>query len=414
MWATVRHGLFHPVLDRMTVINSVLEKNRMDQLEKQVLAMANETLGRRRPISINFVSDSEILDMGRARANYERVVRLAEAELVKFRYRDTLNGTDTQAQVQALAKAAFHIPGQLLNKEELLHIQYEVGMDNCMMVRDPPTCDPKAKFRSIDGTCNNLQNPLWGASKIPFRRLLPQRYEDGIQQPRGYFQARNMDFINRGPFDAPNPSVRLISRTVHTDEPIDDPIHTHMMMQWGQFLDHDITLAPEFTEEDCPQSLCEFSEECIPIQVRPNEPITGDDKCLFFPRSIPVCDNHGEFSVRNQLNLLTSYIDGSQIYGSDKLQAAFLRSFTSGKLRTGRSALKRGKPSLPYEKRRNAQGTGCPERLSRCFVSGDPRTNEQVRMNNLTHLQHTAKCKSPYPSITLNVANISLPTYVRT
>ena len=42
-----------------------------------------------------------------------------------------------------------------------------------------------SKYRSIDGTCNNLANPLWGASLTAFRRLLPAQYEDGFNQPIG-------------------------------------------------------------------------------------------------------------------------------------------------------------------------------------------------------------------------------------
>lgn len=40
-------------------------------------------------------------------------------------------------------------------------------------------CNPKAKFRSITGICNNLKNPFQGASKIPLQRIARDRYEDG-------------------------------------------------------------------------------------------------------------------------------------------------------------------------------------------------------------------------------------------
>lgn len=36
------------------------------------------------------------------------------------------------------------------------------------------------RVRNIDGTCNNLANPLQGAAKTPQPRLVPgNRYEDG-------------------------------------------------------------------------------------------------------------------------------------------------------------------------------------------------------------------------------------------
>jgi hypothetical protein len=40
------------------------------------------------------------------------------------------------------------------------------------------------------------------------------------------------------------PSARVVTQIVHPTYSRDDRINTHMIMQWGQFLDHDITLTP--------------------------------------------------------------------------------------------------------------------------------------------------------------------------
>ena len=46
-----------------------------------------------------------------------------------------------------------------------------------------------AKFRAIDGSCNNFQNPLWGSSLTSFKRLLPAEYENHFNTPIGkYFK----------------------------------------------------------------------------------------------------------------------------------------------------------------------------------------------------------------------------------
>ena len=42
-----------------------------------------------------------------------------------------------------------------------------------------PVCNFNSLFRTIDGTCNNIHNPRYGAAKIPLRRLVPNTYEDG-------------------------------------------------------------------------------------------------------------------------------------------------------------------------------------------------------------------------------------------
>ena len=44
----------------------------------------------------------------------------------------------------------------------------------------PVSCVTTSEFRTIDGTCNNLQFPLWGSAKTPQLRMIAQnRYEDG-------------------------------------------------------------------------------------------------------------------------------------------------------------------------------------------------------------------------------------------
>jgi len=36
-----------------------------------------------------------------------------------------------------------------------------------------------AKYRTIDGSCNNLENPLWGSYLSQFERFMNPKYEDG-------------------------------------------------------------------------------------------------------------------------------------------------------------------------------------------------------------------------------------------
>ena len=41
------------------------------------------------------------------------------------------------------------------------------------------TCDDTEVYRTADGTCNNLDNPLWGSAGIQHLRLLPNAYRNG-------------------------------------------------------------------------------------------------------------------------------------------------------------------------------------------------------------------------------------------
>lgn len=40
-------------------------------------------------------------------------------------------------------------------------------------------CQSTKKYRTLDGSCNNLKNPYIGSSFQPFARFLPPEYDDG-------------------------------------------------------------------------------------------------------------------------------------------------------------------------------------------------------------------------------------------
>lgn len=48
-------------------------------------------------------------------------------------------------------------------------------------------CNAKYKYRSLEGTCNNLRHPKWGSKLQPFGRLLPADYVDGLSEPKASF-----------------------------------------------------------------------------------------------------------------------------------------------------------------------------------------------------------------------------------
>ena len=54
--------------------------------------------------------------------------------------------------------------------------------DTCPVA--PTRCVKDAKYRTVDGTCNNKDHPEWGQSNIQLQRLLPPEYEDGVESPR--------------------------------------------------------------------------------------------------------------------------------------------------------------------------------------------------------------------------------------
>lgn len=51
--------------------------------------------------------------------------------------------------------------------------------------REAPRCNPASRrYRTHDGTCNNLRHPRWGSAQMPFHRFLQPEYHDGIEDVR--------------------------------------------------------------------------------------------------------------------------------------------------------------------------------------------------------------------------------------
>ena len=256
-------------------------------------------------------------------------------------------------------------------------------LSGCLIQRrSPPNCSDTCfhrHYRSFDGTCNNLDKPLWGSSSYPFLRLLNPSYEDGIGLPVGWSSGDR-------------PSAREVSQRLIKNTKVDvSTEYTHMLMQIGQFLDHDFTLAPvtpsqvSFRTGQYCDNLCTNELPCFPIPVPP-----GDSRitrsCISFTRTSAVCGTGAASLIaskeairREQINALTSFIDASHIYGSDEETASKLRGNTGqGKLMIGQlSPHSQDKHLLPFDEYSIVQcDTGRMD--DRCFLAGDERVNEQV------------------------------------
>lgn len=319
--------------------------------------------------------------LGTARLQYEDMVRRAERKMSE-RQRMAVVSTQTAEEKAAdIAEELFHIPGSMLTSQEIAHMWQESGCEEALVTADC-TIPTVFQFRTPDGTCNNLERPTDGAARTSFRRLIPGQYEDGVSTLRGGLQNRFFDFLPATPFTPPNPSARLISSSVIIDKVQEEDPFTHILMQWGQFLDHDLDLAPEL-EAECEH--CEFTDICEPVRVLPTDPAFGNDTqnegdCLPFRRSLPTCDTSlpGSFAPREQINDITSFIDGSMVYGSSEELSNALREFRGGRLLVGPN-FPANQPSLPVINEETREFIACPNRDD-CFLCGDARCNEQISL----------------------------------
>jgi len=243
----------------------------------------------------------------------------------------------------------------------------------CHKEENHSPCDHTFKYRTFNGWCNNLNSPQYGKSISPLLRFLPAQYDDAISRPR---------FRSIG--SKPLPSPRLVSIVVHADVSDLHTRYTLMLMQYGQFLDHDITLTPvnkgvHNNILDC--RACDSSQtvhpECWPIPVPRNDPYfpalnisSGRPHCIAFTRSLP---GQQRLGPREQLNQNTAFLDSSQIYGQNICQAEGLREFRNGRLNMTLPPHGRGKNLMPTTKSNDE----CKAESGKCFVAGDHRASEQ-------------------------------------
>lgn len=212
------------------------------------------------------------------------------------------------------------------------------GGDRDRPPREPQPPEAIEEIRSIDGTGNNLEDPLLGSAHRELRRLVDSNYEDAISEPGG----------------ADRPSAREVSNAVAAQEEslLSARGLSDIVWQWGQFLDHDITLTEEAGETDA-----EAFNIAVPAGDPFFDPFRTSTQEIHFTRSA-VADGTGVDSPAEQINAATSFIDGSMVYGSSEEVAASLRSFEGGRLLTSENNL------LPIAE-------------SGFFYAGDVRANEQ-------------------------------------
>jgi len=239
-----------------------------------------------------------------------------------------------------------------------------------------PRCNPNAKFRTIDGSCNNLRNPKAGMSFTPVQRVLPNAYADGLFEPR---------VLSRS--GKPLPSGRVVTNKVLGNEEVPDPDFTAMLVAFGQFLDHDIDHIPFQRAEDGEGIECcdeeggfrepETEEEkvfCFPIEVPAGDdaiPTPGFRKpgCINFVRSVSAPTTSCQPGPLEQINQITHWLDSSNVYGSLEEVAKSLRQFKDGLMRT---SLVRGQEFLPIDPEEVCRG-----KTQQCALGGDLRVNEQ-------------------------------------
>uniref|UniRef100_A0A8C9RXB9 Thyroid peroxidase n=1 Tax=Scleropages formosus TaxID=113540 RepID=A0A8C9RXB9_SCLFO len=273
------------------------------------------------------------------------------------------------------------------------------NLSGCPKPLKPNSC-PKnclsTKYRTISGICNNRYNPLWGAANAALARWLPAEYEDEESQPKGW----NPGHLYNG-FTLP--LVREVSNKImqrSSEHVLEDDAYSQMLVDWGQYIDHDISFTPQCTTKsafpgglDC-LTTCENRNPCFPMKIPPKDRLFGTRRCLPFFRSSPAClpldlEMLHTKSQRQQMNAITSFLDASVVYGHTEALEHQLRNLSSpeGHLAVNGDFSDRGLPFLPFVPRRPSrcfQDAVDPHggRVE-CFLAGDSRASEILTLSTL-------------------------------
>lgn len=163
-----------------------------------------------------------------------------------------------------------------------------------------------------------------------------------------------------------------------------------MLMQWGQFLDHDFVFTPNFADESSGPNSLPAARSCV-----------ENGRPVAHPECIPICGQTGEtdptkrcidlrrsaagqttLGPREQTNGNTHFLDGSHIYGSSVEEQRALRTFSGGLMKTQRIQNREQLPSQSQAGIRSPDSCAAPGDQN-CFVAGDGRARENPGLTTL-------------------------------
>jgi len=287
-----------------------------------------------------------------------------------------------------------HRSKRRVNETDLLSekvIKKLMEFSGCKINLKEKQCSQKClvkKYRTITGECNNFEHPYWGATNLPLTRWRPSQYENNFNSPRGWNQNRLYNSF-------PLPLVRKVSNDIMStmnNDVTDDPDYSHLLVVWGQYVDHDMDFTPQSLSTSSFQGLtdcrttCENKFPCFPMMVPDDDPRITTRRCIPFFRSAAVCGTGhtsslvGSVKAREQINSINAFVDGSALYGNTESQARELRDLKSdsGLMKSNKRFNDGGREYLPFnpvnpcvQDRFDVSGETIP-----CFKAGDGRASE--------------------------------------
>lgn len=254
-----------------------------------------------------------------------------------------------------------------LASEYVDNIRRSLGVDGC-----PPII-------TVSGLCNNWKNTKSGSTLQEF--FVPQPFE----RP------------NSATFAAMKPNVRAVSNSImkQTETKIAPANANFLFVIFGQFIDHEIVLTP--SERIDPHS-------SVPILDPKTQEFMSFTRAAILRYEYEKCCSAGYSNTKRvwdgiPFNRLTSFIDGSAVYGSSHLRVNTLRKFKHGLLIAQHVD---NEELMPFNNPQQVQFTvhNEPSDFDRfLFASGDVRANENAflaAVHTLFVREHNRICNLLY------------------
>ncbi len=221
--------------------------------------------------------------------------------------------------------------------------------------------------RTLDGSGNNVVHSDWGQAGTQYLRVAAPNYADGVAQmvagpPSRYISNREFNDVGQNLF-----SENAVSQ---------------WGWAWGQFMDHDFGLRDESPAEHAPIAFAATD---------PLEGFQNDFGVIDFFRT-PAAQGTGIVTPRQQINTISSYIDGSGVYGVTDSRLEWLRDGpVDGDMANNSARLLLPDNYLPRADARGNPDAAPPMDLmgplvgrpDKAVVAGDVRANENIALTSI-------------------------------
>ncbi|CAL1295682.1 unnamed protein product [Larinioides sclopetarius] len=300
-----------------------------------------------------------------------KVFCLADSEQCSYAGRNSKKSSQISFRDEANSDAGLSECGNESHYEPTDVEAHTAEDPNSCTENETVMCDPSSPYRTINGSCNNLNHPNWGVSTECYLRFQPAYYKD-------------FGSIRRSTKGGSLPEPRVLTLNIFKNMHRPTRNVSFMFTIFGRTVAHDLSLA---LQEDPPGPCCapenKGAPECIPITVPPYDPFYSkfNVTCLEMNRTLACtsCDN----ANRQQSNGATAALDASIVYGTDDEKSNQVRANDgTGKLKSNNTEngelLPTGKD--PFD-------IFCYRKIeSKCFFAGDVRVNQHTTLSSLQTL----------------------------